>query len=92
MLLKEQKGGRSGWIMQNIPWSCQLMKKTMKRWWEYQNFSNVALRTFSRAYQTMIASAAVMIQPVTPGPVVKLAAKKAATRAPVVSPAIIANL
>lgn len=35
MVLKEQYGGRSGLIMQNMPWSCQLMKKTMNRWCEY---------------------------------------------------------
>ena len=32
IVLNEQNGGRSGWIMQNIPWSCQLMKKTMNKW------------------------------------------------------------
>ena len=32
MVLYEQYGGRSGLIMQNMPCSCQLMKKTMKRW------------------------------------------------------------
>ena len=31
IVLYEQYGGRSGLIMQNMPWSCQLMKKTMKR-------------------------------------------------------------
>ena len=37
MVLYEQYGGLSGLIMQNMPWSCQLMKKTMNRWCEYQN-------------------------------------------------------
>ena len=28
---QEQYGGRSGLIIQNMPWSCQQMKKMMKR-------------------------------------------------------------
>jgi hypothetical protein len=40
---------------------------------------------FSIAYQTMIPSAAVMIQPVTPGPVAKLASKKPTTPLDVVA-------
>jgi hypothetical protein len=39
MVLNEQNGARSGLIMQNMPWSCQLMKKMMKRWCEYQKRS-----------------------------------------------------
>lgn len=84
MTLKEQNGGRSGLIMQNIPWSCQQMKKTTNRWWEYQKRSKWARRFFSNAKYTIIPKAAVIIQPVTPGPVVKLAARKASTLLPVV--------
>jgi hypothetical protein len=32
MLLAEQYGGLSGLIIHHIPWNCQAMKKTMKRW------------------------------------------------------------
>lgn len=83
-MLKEQKGGLSGWIIQNIPCNCQQMKKTMNKWWEYQNHSKRARRRFSMAYQTMIPRAAVMIHPVAPGPVTKLAAMKATILWPVV--------
>ena len=84
MVLNEQYGGLSGWIMQNMPCSCQLMKKTMKRWWVYQNHSKCARRRFSMANQTMMPRAAVIIHPVTPGPVAKFAARKATIRWPVV--------
>ena len=84
MVLYEQYGGLSGLIMQNMPCNCQLMKKTMKRWCEYQNHSKWARRRFSIANQTMIPSAAVMIQPVAPGPVMKLAATNAKSFWPVV--------
>ena len=84
IVLNEQYGGRSGLIMQNIPWSCQLTKKTMNRWWEYQNRSKWARRRFSMAKKTIVPNAAVMIQPVIPGPVVKLAARKAKNLCPVV--------
>jgi hypothetical protein len=60
----------------NMPWSCQLMKKTMNKWWEYQKRSKWALRLFSIAYQTIIPRESHMIHPVTPGPVVKLVNKK----------------
>jgi quinolinate synthase len=60
------------------------MKKMIKRWCEYQNHSNFSRRLFSRAKKTMMNRVAVIIHPVTPGPVVKLAAKKATTRWPVV--------
>jgi len=60
------------------------MKNMMKRWCEYQKRSNVALRTFSLAKNTMTAREMVMIQPVIPGPVVKFAAKKDRMRWPVV--------
>lgn len=79
-------------IMQNMPWSCQQMKKTIKRWWEYQNLSKVALRTFSLAKKTMMPRTVVMIQPVAPGPVAKLAERKARTRPPVVGDATMASL
>ena len=39
LVLNEQKGGRSGLIIQNMPCNCQLMKSIMKRWCEYQNRS-----------------------------------------------------
>lgn len=84
IVLKEQYGGRSGWIMQNMPCNCQLMKNTMNRWWVYQNHSKCARRRFSIANHTMMPRAAVMIQPVRPGPVAKLATKNATTRWPVV--------
>ena len=76
MVLGEQKGGRSGFIMQNMPWSCQLMKKTMNKWCEYQKRSKLALRLFSIANQTMSPRESHMIHPVIPGPVVKLVNKK----------------
>ena len=60
------------------------MKNTMKRWCEYQNHSKCARRRFSIANHTMIPRAAVMIQPVAPGPVMKLAATNAKTFWPVV--------
>jgi len=69
MLLYEQKGGLSGLTMQYMPWSCQLMKKMMNRWCEYQKRSKLALRLFSIAYQTMAHKQATIIQPVIPGPV-----------------------
>ena len=31
MVLKEQNGGLSGLIIQNIPWSCHMMKKMMNK-------------------------------------------------------------
>jgi hypothetical protein len=67
-------------IMQNMPWSCQQMKKMMKRWWEYQNRSKLARRLFSIAKKTMMAKQVVIIHPVAPGPVVKLSAKNVVTR------------
>ena len=83
-VLDEQKGGRSGLIMQNMPCNCQLMNSTMKRWCEYQNRSYLALRTFSLENNTMTPRQAVMIQPVIPGPVVKLMLRKARMRRRVV--------
>ena len=88
MVLYEQYGGLSGLIMQNMPCNCQLMKKTMKRWCEYQNHSKWARRRFSIANQTMIPSEAVMIQPVAPGPVTKLAMMNADTFCPVVTASV----
>lgn len=79
-MLDEQKGGRSGLIMQNMPWSCQLMKKMRNKWCEYQKRSKLALRLFSIANQTMIPKLSHMIHPVIPGPVVKLVIKKNMTR------------
>lgn len=81
-MFHEQKGARSGWIIQNIPCSCQLRKKTRNKWCEYQKRSKLARRGFSLAYQAMTTSAAVMIQPVTPGPVVKFAMRKTTKRSP----------
>ena len=52
------------------------MKKTMNRWCEYQKRSKLALRLFSIAYQTMATKQTSIIQPVTPGPVVKFINKK----------------
>ena len=69
-------------IVQNMPWSCQQMKKIMKRWWEYRNCSNLALRHFSPAKKTMMPRQGATIQPVAPGPVTKLASRKATTLAP----------
>ena len=60
------------------------MKKTMNRWCEYQNHSKCARRRFSIANQTMRPRATVIIQPVAPGPVMKLAATNAKTFWPVV--------
>jgi hypothetical protein len=51
------------------------MKKTMKRWWVYQNLSNPPLglrRFFSTANHTITPSETVMIHPVIPVPVAKL--------------------
>lgn len=83
-VLDEQKGGRSGLIIQNMPCNCQLMNNTMKRWWEYQNRSKLDLRTLSLEKNTMAPRDAVMIQPVIPGPVVKLRLRKARKRRRVV--------
>lgn len=63
-------------IMQNMPCNCQLMKKTMNKWCEYQKRSKWALRLFSIANQTIIPRQSHIIHPVTPGPVVKLVNKK----------------
>lgn len=52
------------------------MKKMMNKWCEYQKRSKLALRLFSIAYQTMAHKQATIIQPVTPGPVVKFINKK----------------
>lgn len=49
----------------------------------YQNRSKLARLRFSIAYQTMIPSAAVMIHPVIPGPVAKLACKNKTKRGPI---------
>lgn len=52
------------------------MKKTMNKWCEYQKRSKLALRLFSIANQTMAPKQATIIQPVTPGPVMKFIIKK----------------
>ena len=52
------------------------MKKMMNRWCEYQNRSKLALRLFSMANQTIDPKQRTIIQPVTPGPVVKFINKK----------------
>lgn len=62
--------------MQNMPWSCQLTKKTMNKWCEYQKRSKLALRRFSIANHTMAHRQKTMIQPVIPGPVEKFINKK----------------
>ena len=91
--LNEQKGGRSGLIIQNMPCNCQQMKNRMKRWCEYQNRSKWSLRTFSLEKNTIAARQAVMTQPVIPGPVVKLRLRKTRTRWPAVAEAsAMANL
>ena len=60
------------------------MNITIKRWCEYQNRSKLALRTFSLENNTMTPRQVVMIQPVIPGPVVKLRLRKTRNRRRVV--------
>ena len=91
-VLNEQKGGRSGLIIQNMPCNCQLINKRMKKWCEYQNRSKWILRILSLEKNTMAARQAVMIQPVIPGPVVKLRLKKIRRRAVVEEAFNMANL
>ena len=58
------------------------MNNTMKRWWEYQNRSKWSRRCCSMEKKTMMARQTVMIHPVTPGPVAKLALRNATNMGP----------